>query len=131
MQSGNKTARTPPEKAEMLADALAQKFKPLETKQVEETKKLVEEAYEETDQLPPGEIPQFTTEDVKKVLREVKLKSAVGHDGISYKTLKTLPEPALQHLVNIWPKPRVTHGRSYVFWLSKNGTCLTSNSHFI
>lgn len=109
----NITSKNTEEKAEILGQALEEKFTENQTTQSEETKKKVNDYWDKLTDLPPGPIPTITEENLDKAIKSAKMKSAAGTDGITYQHLKNLPPPAKTFLVKIfnqilqlrtWPK---------------------------
>lgn len=99
---GGKTATTTQEKANMLGEALQEKFFPINSDQDPELTNEVKNTYLEIDKEEPGEIPIITIEEIKKAIKNASSKSATGPDGISYKLLKKLSDKTLKHLANIF-----------------------------
>ena len=97
-----KKARTNQEKAEMLAEALSDKFVPFDTPQDTAIKEDIQKTYEEITNLHPGSIPNITAKEVKHAIHLSNAKSATGPDGIPYKLLKKLNTNSIDHITKIF-----------------------------
>lgn len=102
LSHGGKTATTIQEKANMLGDALQEKFYPIDSDQDPDLTTEVKNTYLTIDNEEPGEIPVITIEEIKKAIKNASSKSATGPDGISYKLLKKLSDKTLKHLAGIF-----------------------------
>lgn len=102
LHQGLKKANTAPEKAEMLGEALAARFQEHPTAQdprvTAEVRDFMSSLPLEVTEAPPT----ITEEALEAALKTMKLKSAPGPDGITYRLLRDLPVSAKRHLAALF-----------------------------
>lgn len=95
-------AVTAAEKAEVLAEALRDKFVNTFPGQTADEADAVRRVYAAVGKLPPGALPSLTMADLNAAIAQLKVKSAPGGDGVSNRLLRLLPEGAKAHLLAIF-----------------------------
>lgn len=102
LKTGNKTAITDQEKADLFADIIEEQFTTNPDNGNQEFNHNVDEigrttAIEEGDE----EIDEITKEEIQGIIKYLKDKKAPGIDEISNKTLKNLPEEVYEEIAEI------------------------------
>ncbi len=100
--SAGNTAETNQEKSDLLASVLEQKFTELDTNQDQGLKEDIETSIKKILELTADDSPVFTIQELEAELKTIKTQSAPGHDGITNKHLKILPDQARLHLLEIF-----------------------------
>ena len=94
---GKPTAYNNKEKADMIAESLAERFTELDTKTVNPLS-----SFTPPDPSPLYDVPTIEVSDVKLAILASRANSSAGHDGISYRLLKLLPPEGVMFLTHLF-----------------------------
>lgn len=100
--NNGRMAYRPLDKANALADVLEEAFQPNEDPSDINHNATVQHFVQRALAKLPNDAPKMTTvEEIRTVVRKLKLKKAPGPDGIQNTVLRHLSNPVLEHLANI------------------------------